>query len=354
MAERWAEGLFAAGIAGESVAGRLLRLVCEQTEAVLTMARYELTARLAVSESGLRYALLKLQSAGLMNYRTARGVVSLMASPPRVPRESQRELFGEASEETPAGGLLPCPVGVVEAEGRAEAAPARRPAETELGADEGAFRAADAQRESAARSRRAAAAGLVAPAAHGREEKPQAIEIAEVMKQFPHLAAGLADAAACGVHSPIPHSPPHLVKQDIPSGGNVAKRAEGWNGPAPRVGRGGQIAAWKRKITALVKLDPRYPWVAWSAALLAIDGPLSEAVLAGCVEGCHGSGAKFVAAIKRRLAECDVGELSRRTLVDERQRPRLHRFEYLRPQLAQHGIQLADGDTGLVRSRRRA
>lgn len=119
--------------------------------------------------------------------------------------------------------------------------------------------------------------------------------------------------------------------------------------------QGGKIAAWREKILKGVKIDARYAWTAWSAALLAVEGPISEATLAGCIEGSRGSGGKFVNAVKARLAECDVGKLRQLTLWDEVTRTvQLHRFTHLRPALARHGIQLDDGATRLVRTVRRA
>lgn len=353
------EALFAAGIAGDSLAGRLFRLAAEAGE-VFSMARYELVARLAASESGLRYALLRLAGAGLVTWRSVRGVLEI------VPRlrlgERQRELFdqepnGESQERVERQVVLP-ERGDQEAvvEKRVEStAPEWPPAEKELGAIQAG--SATAQRESAAQLRRASALPASPTATQKQETKntpPQVMQGVDVTKRWRNLCtAEVEDGGelARDAHSYSPFPPP-AAQVDIPSGGNVeAKNIR------TGVGRGGAIASLKRKISALVRLDEKYRWVAWSAALLAFDGPLSEHDLATCIEGSRGDGARFVGAIKKRLA--DVGErdpeaLRRRSLLGPNEKPRLHRFDYLRPILSAHGIQLSDADTGLVRTRRQA
>lgn len=359
--------LFAGGIARDSLAGRLATLaVSEAVDGAFSMLRYELAARLEASESGLRYALLKLVSAGVAAAgKCRRGLVTFeltLGAKLHVPSERpvQRELpFAE--EERRTGGE----------EERSQEGIAAVAVPVAAGQED----AAKALRECAALSRRVEEKRREAAAQADRAEKKElcsdaakALTEADLRKLFPALMADKNEETARDVPFPIPHSPiPHSesVFTDTPSadvpGGNVKERAGARNGappgsqpPAsslPTQPRGGQIADLIRKIRAQVAITPGFEWVASSVALMAFEGPLSEHIVAECVAGCRGNGGKFVNAIKTHLAGVSDAVLDRHTLRDPDGAPQLHRFPYLRPRLAEHGIQLPDEATGLVRTK---
>jgi len=390
MIEAAREALFAAGIGGETLAGRLLLAAAGDALAasgVFEAVRYELCALLQASESGLRYAIKTLAAAGLVECLAAprragrvRLAVKVGLRVARIDERPVQQQFGfaeepEARSQEPGEGtakhandakanvsctFAPCVVPPADAVAQRESAALRREAD---------------EAEQTAR-RNAAVEGGIRGAA-GRVSKVwQASDLESLRARWPSLMeAANGDTLARGVHSysQIPPFPAPLVKQEIPipeepgarsqnpavdsprvsppdPGGSVEKRARKGL-PHPQ---GGKIAAYVRKIFARVKIDPRYEWIAYSAALLAVEGPLSEHTLAGCIEGCRGDGGKFVSALKSHLAECDRGRLRQLTLWDERAGVvQLHRFTHLRPTLSFHGIQLPDRATGLVRTAQR-
>lgn len=401
------DALYAAGIGGGTLAARLLEIAAAGG-VELVSERYRLCALLEASESGLRYALKTLAAAGLIEcQRSARGLVRFavrLGARMHVPETTpvQRTLFttearrhGDASEE---GGeavgavLVPPPrclrdsvVNPLSETGVAAKAQQRLVAQPEVAA----------QRSCAALSRDVMEAHGDAPAGlPSGGKKPRVSKVVEtgdlesLAARWPSLMEPESDPLAREVHShsSIPPFPPPLAKArysrgmhhgeteprsggaglDPPSGHDPApcppcRRGESAGGNVEKSARagiadpqGGKIAAWRAKILDGVKIDARYAWTAWSAALLAVEGPISEATLAGCIEGSRGHGGKFVNAVKARLAECDVGQLKQLTLWDDVTRTvQLHRFTHLRPALARHGIQLDDGATRLVRSERR-
>lgn len=412
MIELARDALYAAGIGRGTLAARLLELAvggASGAAEVFVMERFRLCALLEASESGLRYAIRTLAAAGLVAPVAApRGLVRFalrlgLRTHQVDDRPVQRELFAKSSPEVNHGehgghgaggeaeGLVALPLTVDPVS--VFSVPSVVNQESEPGVVENAqrtvsgLRSADAQRNCAARSRDVAAQPVPAsPTAGGAGKQPRVSKVVEasdlesLTARWPSLMEPAGDALAREVHSsiPIPPFPPPLAKaryspgnrEDAkvrkregeetdgsfatsrfrdPAGGNVEKSARaGIADP-----QGGKIAAWREQILRRVKIDARYGWTAWSAALMAVEGPISEAVLAGCIEGAHGHGGKFVNAVKARLAECDVGKLKQLTLWDDVTRTvQLHRFTHLRPALARHGIQLDDGATRLVRTAR--
>lgn len=400
MIEAARDALYAAGIGGGTLAARLLEYAAAGG-AELVSERYRLCALLEASESGLRYALKTLAAAGLIEcQRSARGLVRFAVklgarmhvtdmTPLQRVMPFAETLAGLNHGEHGGHGVE---------EGRAVGAEAISPSvfsvpsvvKELMGHGVAMGGGAEAQRESAARKRDATEGVGDAPAdLPPVGEKPRVSEVVagEEVTAFkalwPHLLMDEPDTAlAREVHSsiPIPPFPPPLAKaryspgnrEDAkvrkregeetdgsfavsrcrdPAGGNVdVHRAAGM-----AHAQGGKIAAWREQILKRVNIDDRYAWTAWSAALLAVEGPISEATLAGCIEGARGHGGKFVNAVKARLAECDVGKLRQLTLWDDVTRTvQLHRFTHLRPALARHGIQLDDRATRLVRTARRA
>lgn len=405
MIEAARDALYAAGIGRETLAARLLELAAA-AGAELVSERYKLCALLEASDSGLRYALKTLAAAGLIEcQRSARGLVRFAVrlgarlSVPDVRPTQQALPFAEKfTTEARRHGAEKGVERLGDAASTVDSAPCLRVSEVNEDRDK-------ALRSCAALSRDATEGVGDAPAGlRSGGKKPRVSKVVEtsdlesLAARWPSLMEVADDPLAREVHSsiPIPPFPPPLAKARYspgnrdgvhrenakernrerdrtedqsadaltvqagvsppsrfrdPAGGNVdSHQGQGIPGV-----QGGKIAAWREKILARVKIDARYGWTAWSAALLAVEGPISEAVLAGCIEGAHGHGGKFVNAVKARLAECDVGKLRQLTLWDDVTRTvQLHRFTHLRPALARHGIQLDDGATRLVRTRQRA
>jgi len=181
-----------------------------------------------------------------------------------------------------------------------------------------------------------------------RAENAQALSAADFAKLYPHIVAGLDDETARDLRIPIPipiPSPSGEAQLDTPppappaDSGNVeARREEG-------IATGGQLVQLAEQVRRRVRLDTAYGWLAWSFALLVVQGPLSEHDLWECLAGSGGNGKAFTGAIKARLHTRDPPTLARFSLLGADGSPQLHRFPYLRRALRTYGIELRPEDT---------